>query len=158
MQTSNLLDVLRQHAFLEGLKPDMIKKLASMAEEVHFQKNEIIFREGDDYCCFFLLLSGVMALEVTSAGRTLRLQTLAAGEELGWSSLLSSNRKYFQARSLDTVRAVSFDGNKLRQACEQDCEFGYEIMRRVLSLVARRLQATRLQLLDSYARDGVKEG
>jgi len=158
MDTAKLVEALTQHPFLEGLDQQAAEKLASMAEPVEFEKDEIIFREGDEYSAFFLLLSGVVALEVTSAGRILRLQTLSAGEELGWSSLLSSNRKYFQARCLEPVQTLAFDGGDLRKACEEDCHFGYALMSRVLRVVARRLQVTRLQLTDSYSYPGAKEG
>jgi len=34
--------------------------------------------------------------------------------------------------------------------CDEDTAFGYRLMRRVLGVVADRLQATRLLVMDSY--------
>lgn len=150
------LDELRAHPFLEGFKAEHLEVLAGLATETTFRKDEMIFRQGAESSLFYLLLSGRVALEVPMPGRTLRIQTVGAGEELGWSSLLSPVEKQFQARSLEPVRALAFDGARLIAACDTNCSLGYDLMRRVLHVVAERLQNTRLQLIDLYA-PGVKQ-
>jgi CRP-like cAMP-binding protein len=106
---------------------------------------------------FYLLLSGKIALEASAPGRVVRIQTLGEGDELGWSSFLSdAGGKQFQARSIEPARALAFDGARLRQAFEQDPAFGLALMQRLLRVVAERLQATRVQLLDLYAPRGTK--
>jgi CRP/FNR family cyclic AMP-dependent transcriptional regulator len=156
MEGKSLEEILREHPFLEGFKSEHIRKMAEMALEVQFGRDQIIFREGQESGLFFLIVSGKVALEVSAPGRIFRVQTLEAGEELGWSSVLGEGGKHFQARSLETVRALAFEGARLRQACEQDPSFGYALMRQLLKVVAERLQATRLQLLDLYAPRAAK--
>ena len=156
METKTFNDVLRDHPFLEGMKPHHVQKMAAIALEVQFGRDEIIFKQGEESGLFYLLLAGKVALEASAPGRILRVETLGPGDELGWSSLLKQDGKHFQARSLEPVRALAFDGARLRQACEQDPAFGYALMLRLLSVVARRLQATRMQLLDVYAPRGAK--
>lgn len=157
METKTLTDVLRDHPFLEGLKPNQIQKMAEIAMEVQFMRDQLIFREGDESSLFYLLLSGKVALEVSAPGKIVRVQTLGEGDEMGWSSLVGGDGgKTFQARALEPVRALAFDGARLRHAFSQDTAFGYEFLQRVLKVVARRLQATRLQLLDVFAPGGAK--
>jgi CRP-like cAMP-binding protein len=156
IKSKNLVETLKEHAFLAGFRPAHIDRLAAMANEVHFDRDQVIFREGDDSSFFYLLLSGKVALEVTALGKTLRVQTLREGEELGWSSAMETSSKHFQARAVTAVRALAFDGARLREACEEDCAFGYSLMRRLLAVVASRLQAFRLQLLDMYSPEGPK--
>jgi CRP/FNR family cyclic AMP-dependent transcriptional regulator len=156
MESKTLTEVLRDHPFLEGLKPNHIQRMAEVAMEVQFTRDQVIFRVGDESGLFYLLLSGRVAVEVSAPGRVVRVQTLGEGDELGWSSLLGQSGKTFQARALEPALAVAFDGARVRHACEQDPAFGYQIMRRVLRVVAERLQATRLQLLDMYAPGGSK--
>ena len=156
--TEETAAALREHPFLEGFRPDHIDTLAGMAGVVRFRKTEVIFREGDASSFFYLLLSGAVALEVCTPGRTVRIATLAHGDELGWSSLMSAGAKQFQARSLEAVEALAFDGARLLHACEEDYAFGYALTRAVLRILARRLQATRLQLLDIYSPIGAKAG
>ena len=156
MDTKSLYDVLREHPFLEGFKPPHIQKMAELAHEVQFTRDQVIFREGDECGMFYLILEGKVALEVSAPGRIMRITTLGAGDELGWSSLLMEDRKHFKARTLEPVRALAFDATRLRQTCEQDHGFGYLLMRALLRVVAGRLQDTRMQLLDLYAPRGVK--
>lgn len=156
MQAKPLVEILKEHPFLEGFKPEHVQKMAELALEVQFGRDQIIFREGQESGLFFLILSGKIALEVSAPGRIFRVQTLEAGEELGWSSVLGEGGKHFQARSLETVRALAFEGSRLRQLCEQDPSFGYALMKQLLKVVAERLQATRLQLLDIYAPRAAK--
>ncbi len=156
MDTKALYDILRQHPFLEGFKPPHIQKMAEMAHEVEFARDQVIFREGDECGLFYLILEGKVALEASAPGRIMRISTLGAGDELGWSSLLMEDGKQFQARTLETVRALAFDAARLRQTCEQDHGFGYLLMRQLLRVVSQRLLATRVQLLDLYAPRGVK--
>jgi CRP-like cAMP-binding protein len=46
------------------------------------------------------------------------------------------------------VRAVALDGECLRSKCEKDHDFGYEMLKRLASVMERRLEATRRQLVD----------
>lgn len=152
----SIIETLRNHPFLEAMTEENLELLAAMASETSFRKEDTIFRQGDESSLFYLLLEGRVALEVTMPARTLRIQTVGPGEELGWSSLLSPVNKQFQARSLEPVRALAFDGARLRAACDQNCGFGYDLTRRVLAVVAGRLQNTRLQLVDMYSASGVR--
>lgn len=152
----DLAKVLRAHPFLAGMKDESLQVLASLAGEMSFRKDELIFRQHDESSLFYLLLEGRVALEVAMPGRTVRIQTVGPGEELGWSSMLSPMRKQFQSRSLEAVRALAFDGARLRAACDADCALGYDLMRRILGVVAERLQNTRLQLIDMYSAAGAR--
>ncbi len=152
MPTSTVADIVRAHPFAEGMKESHILKLADMALEVQFGRDQVIFRQGDESGLFYLIVTGKVALEASAPGRMTRVQTVGEGDELGWSSFLSGGGgKFFQARTLEPVRGLAFDGARIRQACEQDPAFGYQILTRLLAVVARRLHAARMQLLDMYA-------
>jgi CRP-like cAMP-binding protein len=78
------------------------------------------------------------------------IETLEAGEVVGWSWLFAPYRWHFDARALSLVRATSFDGACLRGKAESDPKLGYELMSRFAQVMIRRLQWTRLRLLDVY--------
>jgi CRP-like cAMP-binding protein len=147
----SVLDAVQQHPFTQGLTPEHCATLASLARKVSFAKDEIIFREGDPKHEFFLLLTGRVALEMLVQDRTLRVHSLEAGDELGWSAVLMGGGKRFQARALEPVEALAFDGYKLLDTCRADTGFGYKIMHRLLGVVSERLQAARMQVLDMYS-------
>lgn len=151
MTTETLLEKLKGHPFVAEFQPQHIEKLAALAREVQVERDHVFFHEGDDCHDFYLIVAGRVALEIEVPGYTLRVQTLSAGDELGWSAILMGRGKHFQARALQPVSALAFDGGALLEACREDTSFGFALMYRTLGVVAGRLQATRLQLLDMYS-------
>jgi CRP/FNR family transcriptional regulator, cyclic AMP receptor protein len=148
MTHEELANIIREHPFAHGFASEHIDKLSSMGGRVRFAKNELIYREGDVSSLFYLLLEGKVALEVNAPGRTVRIATLGGGEELGWSSFTPGHPKQFHARTLEEVVALAFDGARLLHACDEDKAFGYAVARAILRVVAERLHATRIQLMD----------
>jgi CRP/FNR family cyclic AMP-dependent transcriptional regulator len=149
--TQTLLQELQKHPFVADFRPEHTELLATMARQVKFDADQVIFHEGDEYSVFYLLGEGMVALELESPGQVLRVQTLYRGDELDWSALLPRAGKYFQARALTPVTALAFEGEELLAAFKRDPEFGLAFMMRVLGVVAERLRATRLQLADMYS-------
>ena len=146
-----LYATLHKHPFVEALGTRHVEQLAFLAKEVVFKRDQVIFHEGDECNDFYLIVSGLIALEVEEPGHTLRIQTLSDGDELGWSALLMATGKHFQARALEEVHALAFAGPQLLEACRADPAFGFAFMQRLLGVVASRLQHTRLQLHDMYS-------
>ena len=142
---------LAQHPFCAGFQPQQLDRLAAVAREVRLSPNEIVFREGEENDEFYLTISGRVALEMVVGDKVLRIQTLADGDEFGWSALIMGSGKHFQARALEPVTALCFSGSKLLEACREDADFGFGLMYRLLRIVAERLHATRLQLIDTYS-------
>jgi len=54
------------------------------------------------------------------------------------------------ARAVELTRVFKLDGKCLRTKCDKDHNLGYELMKRFSSIIADRLEATRIQLLDIY--------
>lgn len=149
--TDPILSAVQHHPFTQGLTPEHCATLASLARRVHFAADDLIFREGDERHEFFLLLSGRVSLEIEAQGKPLRVHTLEGGDELGWSAVIVGRGKHFQARALEPVEALAFDGYALLERCRADTGFGYKIMHRLLGVVSERLQAARMQVLDMYS-------
>ena len=158
MTADALLEVLQHHPFAEELSPRHLERLGAMAKHARFETDQVIFREGDECSTFYLIASGRVALEIVAPGRIFRVQTLEAGDELGWSAMLMRSGKHFQARALEPVNALAFEGSELLHVSKEDPELGFALMYRMLGVVAERLQATRLQLLDIYSPKSKKPG
>jgi len=142
---------LEAHPFVADFRPEHRARLAAMAKEVRFEANQTIFHEGDDYSVLYLLVEGMVALELEVPDHLLRVQTLYAGDVFDWSALLVHTRKHFQARALAPVRALAIEGEALLASFKSDPEFGLSFMLRLMAVVSERLRATRLQLLDMYS-------
>ena len=145
------LDIaLRRQPLMREFTPAQFDQLMNIAELVDFEPNEIIHREGDESDKLFLVVRGHVAIELAGRLEVLRVETVGPGGEFGWSSMLQGAGRYFQSRALDGVQALAFDAADLRQMCEEDPRFGFALMTRLLAVVAERLQATRLQIVDMH--------
>ncbi len=152
MEIEDLTVILRQHPFLHGLSDEHMSTLIGCASNVHFPEGAHLIREGELANTFYLIRSGRVALEIDVPGKTgLRIQTTGPGEILGWSWLIYPYRWHFGGVAVADTRAIALDGECLRNKCERDPGFGYDMLKRLAQVMERRLEATRLQLLDMYA-------
>jgi CRP-like cAMP-binding protein len=151
MHTEDLSTILQQHPFTADLTDDHLHTLIGCASNVRFEEGMRIIHEGEIAKTFYLIRSGRVALEIDVPGRgAIRVQTAGPGQVLGWSWLISPYRWHFSAVAVVDTRAIALDGDCLRKKCESDPAFGYDILLRLAQVMERRLEATRLQLLDMY--------
>jgi len=148
---SQTLEALEQLQVLEGIGAEHLKKLADIADYVDLPAGATIFREGDPATDVYLIVEGSVLLEICAPGvGCRRILTVGDGELLGWSPVLENERLTATARTLVETRAVKINGRQILAQCEHDPRFGYEFMKRAALALAKRLSATRLQLLNVY--------
>lgn len=151
MQT--LEPILAEQKFFSGLTPSDLELLARCASNVRFDADQMLLKEGEEANDFYLIREGTVALELFLPERgPVVLQTLGAGDVLGWSWLIPPYRWRFDARATERTRCLAFDGKCLRTKFEENPRLGYELLQRVARVFADRLIATRLQLLDVYGK------
>ena len=144
-------DLIAEQPLVAGMRPEQLAVIAGCARTARFEAGEWILREGSAADRFYFLRSGAVALQIAVPGRDdLLIETLGSGDVLGWSWLFEPYRWQYDARATEAVRALAFDAVCLRGKCETDPALGYELMRRFAGVLLRRLQATRLQLVDVY--------
>jgi CRP-like cAMP-binding protein len=144
-------DWLAQHAFVRDMPAAHLATLRTHAQRASFAAHQYLGREGQPADRFYLIHSGHVALEARTPHRDgVRIETVGAGDPVGWSWLLPPHRWQFDARAVEAVEAIAIDAQSLREQCERDHEFGFQVLRRLLAVVAKRLAAARLQLLDIY--------
>jgi len=100
---------------------------------------------------FYLVRRGHVSIEVHQAGHgPIVIETVGPGDV--WAGVGSSLRTAarFDARVLETVGALAIDGACLRSKCLEDPVLGFALLSRVTHELVRRLQSTRVRLLDLY--------
>jgi CRP/FNR family transcriptional regulator, cyclic AMP receptor protein len=148
--------VLRDVPLFGGLGSTELETVAGCGSNVRFRPDQMLFRDGDEANTFYVIRHGAVALEMFVPSRgPVTVETLEAGDVVGWSWLFPPYRWHFDARALSLVRATTFDGACLRGKCEADPKLGYELMSRFAQVAIERLQWTRLRLLDVYGYAGV---
>lgn len=143
--------VLAEHPFFKGLEAQYLELVVGCATNTRFEAGKYIFHEGEEADRFYLIRHGKVALEVFAPNRgAITIQTLEAGEILGWSWLIAPYRWRFDAKALELTRAIALDAKCLRGKCEEDHDLGYELLKRFAYIIGQRLEAARLQILDIY--------
>ncbi len=147
--SSEIVAVLAESGFFAGLDDTHVAALADAASPLEADREHYLFRQDTRADTFYLILEGEVSVEVPAVfGQPLVLQTLGGGEVLGWSWLFEPHRWHFDARAVVPTRALSFDGEALRQWCEKDAAFGYAIMKLFARLMKERLEAARLKIME----------
>jgi CRP-like cAMP-binding protein len=151
MQTHGLGHIVRAHPFLAGLDERFLALVGGCARNVRFEDGQILFEEGQPADTLYLLRFGRVALQVAAPGRRpFTFQTAGEGEIVGISALIPPYRAPYDARAQTLVRAIAMDGTCLRDKCEADPRLGYDVLKRLVPVLAARLHATRQQALDVY--------
>ena len=144
--------VLQEYPFFSGLSEAHLKLITANARDVELPEGHCIFREGDPANEFYVIHQGLVSVELVIANRGLStLQTVDKGEVLGWSWISPPYRWHFTARTLRPTHALVLDAHWLRAQCEEDHDLGYEMLKRLVNMIAARLDATCLQLQDVYS-------
>jgi CRP/FNR family transcriptional regulator, cyclic AMP receptor protein len=134
-----------------GLSDAALSLIAGCGSNVHFGAGELLFRQDEPADTFYVLRQGAVALEIFVPARgPMTIETIEAGDVVGWSWLFAPYRWHFDARAIVAVRATAFDGVCLRGKCEADPNLGFDLMSRFAQVMIERLQSTRLRLLDVY--------
>ena len=84
-------DIIAAHPFTKDLEPRFIQLLTERAKLEHFRPDQPLFDEGFEADKFYLVRSGQIAIQVFVPGQgTTTIQTITAGECVGWSWLFPS--------------------------------------------------------------------
>jgi CRP-like cAMP-binding protein len=143
--------LIQEHPFFSGLDPASLELVAGCASNAHFAAGEYLFHEGDPADQFYLVRGGRVRLEIAVPGRgPVVLETLKAGEVIGWSWLFPPYLWHLDAIATESVSVTLFDGKCLRGKCAENHDLGFDLAMRSAQIIVQRLHAARLQLLDVY--------
>ena len=146
-----VFELLRELEFLRGVPDENVRELADLAAVVEFPAHNTIFRNGDPASYCYLIVDGLVLLEICGpAVGCAQVLTVGNGELLGCSPQLGQPQLTATARTLEPTRAIKLQGSEVMDYCEKNPRFGYQFIRCTALALARRLTGTRLQLLDMY--------
>lgn len=140
--------------FGAGLSPEAISRLASIARVREVPAGTELTREGQVTDAFAVVLSGRVALRMLVPERgMITMLTVEPGDVIGWSAIVPPHRGTANAVAIEPVAVLEMEGEKLRPLLRSDHALAASVYPRLLQAVSRRLAATRLQLLDLFARE-----
>ncbi len=154
-----LIDRMADHPFLKGIDRMYLERLMYGAYEASFLPGEKLISLGEAADRFYLIEEGTVQVGVSNAVHgDIDIQSLKGGDVLGWSWLIPPYEWEYDAYARAFTRTISIDGLYVRELLTAYNDFGYELMRRYIALIAGRLKATRLQYWDIYKQHYLLKG
>jgi CRP-like cAMP-binding protein len=149
-QMPSLAEAIVAHPFAADMKPEHLKKLVGVAMFKQFERDQVVFREGEPANRFYLICRGKIALECRSGGPSVPVvQFIGEGEVLGWSWLFPPYYWHFNAVAREPTRTMFFYGSRLSQQCDRNHEFGYELIKGMSQILIAHLQADRERWIEA---------
>jgi len=140
---------LARHPFAQGLSEDHLDALASCAKLLVCMPGDFLWRQGEKPEVVYLVSSGHVALEIEIPNQgSLEVDSFESGDFLPWLWLGGEYRRHFDARATSPAEVIELDGKKLRELCDRDHEFGYQLLKRLARATEDRLQTARLKIMD----------
>ncbi len=108
--------LLREHEFLKGFSESHTRLLVSCAKNLRFKPGDFLMREGDEANTFFLIRVGHVTLEIHVPGKgAVQMESVGPGDVLGLAWLVPPYRVDLDARAVEPIVALAFDGACLRR-------------------------------------------
>ena len=146
-----ILDLLLEHKFFIEMDREIVEMIAGCGVNVHFKPGEYAAKAGESADRFYVIKKGKMSIDLHHPSQgTLTIQTLANNEIVGSRWIIPPYQYRFDVRCLEHTSVVAIDGKCIRGKCEKDPKLGYALMKEFTKLMSKRLENTRMQLLDVY--------
>jgi len=142
-------ETLPEHPLFAGLAVEFRQILAECGMRADFEAGDKVVEAGEPANGFYLVISGSIDLETLGQRNRSRVQTLGAGDILGWSWLFPPYFWHFNALAPEPVRTIFFYGSRLRQQCDRNHDFGYELIKSMSQILIEHLRADRERWIEA---------
>ncbi len=137
---AEIADLLRETSFLEDFSDAHLWKLARHVTPFPLVPDEAFFTEGDPRRRFAILISGAVAIEKSSDGRSTRLVTLGAGEAVGEGLLLDDSAHGTTARAIMPGLAMVLTRTQLDDITREAPQLYAALVARAARAISQRLR------------------
>ncbi len=149
---AELVALLNATWFGANLPPEAQVRLVTIARRYQAPAGTTLLAEGQLANEIGIVLSGRVSLRTLVPEQGwVTILTVEPGDIFGQSAVVPPYRATSSCVALQPVDVIALDGPGLRAALASDCELAAALYPRVLQALARRLSATRLQMLDLFA-------
>ena len=141
---------LKPIVLLGPLTDEMLDKLIPITEELHFDKREIIFRQGDEALRTYMLKEGRVILEQRITDKiAVYMSAIKPGFSFGWSAMLDIDEERYtlDAVCAEPCKVLSFRGDKIKALFEKDHSLGFVMNQQLLHLIKKRYDIRNEQFL-----------
>lgn len=140
---------LPDHPLFRGLALPFRQILAESAMKADFETGDKVIEAGEPANGFYMIIGGTVDLETTQPRTRARVQTIAAGDILGWSWLFPPYYWHFDAVARESVRTIFFYGSRLQRQCDLNHDFGYALVKGMSQFLIGHLRADRERWIEA---------
>jgi CRP/FNR family cyclic AMP-dependent transcriptional regulator len=139
-----------------GLLPTHLRRIAKLAQQFEYKKNDYVFRHGDEGDGLFLVLEGAVRISRNMAGMGEEaLAILREGQHFGEMSLIDDDiPRSADALCHENARLLKLPKYDLRDLMFVDRELAYELLWRFVRGLSGRLRDSndRLMMLTATSK------
>ena len=145
--------LLQNSELFKGLNGGHLKKVAGYCLGNSYNRDSVIFMEGEKATDLYVLTEGRVVLETevrpvaNLPAISTVVETIAAGGVFRWSAIVEPHYYTRTARCLTNCAALSIKSELLVKVMAEGPAFGFELMKRLAAVVSRRLTNTQLRLV-----------
>ena len=149
---ADIKPLIQSIPWLMDLSNEQVRALEKISGCRFLAEGEILYKEGDNDNLLYFVSEGTLSVEIFVPGRgQVRLYNAEPLDIIGWDSMTPVARhRITSITSLKKCNLIYFDGSALNELCENDKELGYLFMKRLSNVIATRMLAMRLKLIDLF--------
>lgn len=134
-----VLDLLAKAELFQDLPQEVLAAVAELAEARSLEEGDAVYALGDDADDLFLLCSGRVRFTLGVGNRPDSAGSIMTPTSvLGWAALLDEQpRRVATAVCLEDSELYVISGRALLQVFERDQASGYQVMRRLATMITR---------------------
>jgi len=145
--------LLDRFALVEGFTSAQIDIMRPLIEDVDFEKNQVIFNQGDQADYLYFVLDGTVSIRFNPEdGPVLSVAEVDQGDVFGWSAALGSECYTSGAVCTESGTFIRIQGEDLKNLCQQFPETGILILNRLAGVIAQRLRGTHEKVVELLHR------
>lgn len=135
------IENLREIVILSYLTDEMVKKIQPHVDVLHYEENELIFRDGDPADRLYFLKFGKILLEKKISPKiSFSIGAVKPGYSFGWSAMLSDSPSYTtRIVCAEPCEVYSIRSTKIQSLLAADLPMGAIFMQRLLNVIKTRL-------------------
>jgi CRP-like cAMP-binding protein len=147
MESIDIEQTLAGCELFKGLDQSEIKNIAGICRVVTYEKEDLIYQQGDFGEYLYVIAHGQVVLERSVDMGTRRGQiviaTLGKGRVFGcWSTLLNEPHIMMLRTFCHTPATIlELEGAKVRNLMTRDRRFGFKVMEKLCLLLRERIQS-----------------
>jgi response regulator RpfG family c-di-GMP phosphodiesterase len=150
MTIHQVISYLNQDSLFAELDSEDYLKVAGQFRHAYFQKDEIIFKEGDPGDKIYFLVQGEACVLKKMHGGERNLKLLQAGECFGEMALISRDNRSATVKAITDAQCLVMTAADFFQLIDEDKHFGRRMMRILSARLTHAEEMANIQILNSY--------